>query len=104
MMRNWFNELKIHSFDKIPLKWLKKWLTYNYKKNYDEFEMCKENFVEDFSSAKYFNAGTLAQHNLKVRPYSSILNDKEKEYLNDLINKVAKSEYSKSKQQLSLNL
>ena len=104
LMKFWFNELAIHSFDKIPIQFFTKWLIYNYKKNYKEFEKCKENFVDDFSSAEYFNMGTNPKGKLTVRPYSSILSDDQKEYINNIINKVEKSEYSKSKQQLSLKL
>ena len=102
-MKLWFNELKIHSFDEIPFDWFKKWLTYNYKNNIDEFENCKENFVDDFSSAKYFNTAE-KMRNLKIRPYSSILKDDQKEYINNMMDQVEKSEYSKNKQQTKLKL
>jgi hypothetical protein len=79
-------------------------LTYNYKKNYDEYEKCKENFVEDFSSANYFNQGASMSSSHKVLPKSSMLKDDQKDYINNLISKVEKIEYSKNKKQQTLKL
>jgi hypothetical protein len=106
LMKSWFNDMEIHSFDQIPLEWFKKWLTYNYKNNIDQFQICKENFVDDFSTAKYhLTAQSATTYGAKkIRPYQSILSDKEKEYLNNLINTIERSEYSKNRQQTTLKL
>lgn len=71
-------EYEIDDFDDIPDGFLETWLTHNYNKRPEEFAIFKKDFI------------TLFEDKIKK------LTDKEKEYITDLIDKVASVEYGKA--------